>query len=104
MDLIGKYVGHSSAAVKDKMDEARGGVLFIDEAYGLDPSKGNPFAKDAIEMLLANMTDPKYEGNMIIILAGYTQEIGELLNANPGEKSIDIANFNFPITTLLYIT
>lgn len=83
MELIGQYVGHSSAQVKKKMDEARGGVLFIDEAYGLDPSN-SPFAKDAIEMLLANMTDPKYEGKMIIILAGYPNDIRQLIQSNPG--------------------
>jgi hypothetical protein len=65
------------------MDEARGGVLFIDEAYGLDPSNSS-FAKDAIEMLLANMTDPKYEGKMIIILAGYPSDIHQLIQSNPG--------------------
>lgn len=83
MELIGQYVGHSSAQVKKKMDEARGGVLFIDEAYGLDPSN-SPFAKDAIEMLLANTTDPKYEGKMIIILAGYPSDIHQLIQSNPG--------------------
>jgi len=83
MELIGQYVGHSSAQVKKKMDEARGGVLFIDEAYGLDPSNSS-FAKDAIEMLLANMTDPKYEGKMIIILAGYPSDIHQLIQSNPG--------------------
>ena len=83
MELIGQYVGHSSAQVKKKMDEARGGVLFIDEAYGLDPSN-SPFAKDAIEMLLANMTDPKYDGKMIIILAGYPNDIHQLIQSNPG--------------------
>eukprot|EP00595_Chromulina_sp_UTEXLB2642_P002141 CAMPEP_0196766602 /NCGR_PEP_ID=MMETSP1095-20130614/27218_1 /TAXON_ID=96789 ORGANISM="Chromulina nebulosa, Strain UTEXLB2642" /NCGR_SAMPLE_ID=MMETSP1095 /ASSEMBLY_ACC=CAM_ASM_000446 /LENGTH=805 /DNA_ID=CAMNT_0042129537 /DNA_START=178 /DNA_END=2592 /DNA_ORIENTATION=- len=89
MDLIGQYVGHSSAKVKSKMDEARGGVLFIDEAYGLNPSSygGNSFAKDAIEMLLSNMTDSKYQGNMIIILAGYANEMSELMKSNPGLKS-----------------
>lgn len=85
MELIAGYVGQSSKLVKDKMDEARGGVLFIDEAYGLNPSN-SAFAKDAIEMLLANMTDPKYEGNMVIILAGYPNEIEELLQSNPGLK------------------
>ena len=67
------------------MDEARGGVLFIDEAYGLNPSNSH-FAKDSLEMLLANMTDRKYEGNMVIILAGYQNDMEALLQSNPGLK------------------
>lgn len=85
MELIGGYVGQSSGIMKQKMDEARGGVLFIDEAYGLDPSR-SAYAKDSLDMLLANMTDPKYEGNMVIILAGYTDDIDKLLRSNPGLK------------------
>lgn len=65
------------------MDEARGGVLFIDEAYGLHPDK-NKFAKDVLEQLLANLTDSKYEGKMIVIIAGYTKDIKDLLRSNPG--------------------
>jgi AAA+ superfamily predicted ATPase len=83
MDLIGKYVGHSSAQMKLKMDEARGGVLFIDEAYGLNPNRSS-FATDALEQLFGNLTDPKYQGNMIVILAGYTKDIDELLASNAG--------------------
>jgi SpoVK/Ycf46/Vps4 family AAA+-type ATPase len=65
------------------MNEARGGVLFIDEAYGLDPTRST-FAKDSLEQLLSNMTDQIYQGNMIIIIAGYSQEIEILMNSNPG--------------------
>jgi hypothetical protein len=85
MDLIASYVGQSSALVNKKMEEARGGVLFIDEAYGLDPTTGgNMFAKDALEMMLANATDPKYLGKMMIILAGYPHQMDRLMGANPG--------------------
>ena len=83
-ELIGQYVGQSAPLVTAKMEEARGAVLFIDEAYGLDASKGSPYAKDAMEMLLSNMTDPKYEGKMVVILAGYTHHMSELLSSNPG--------------------
>ena len=58
-------------------------MLFIDEAYGLDPSR-SPYASDSIEMLLANMTDPRYEGNMVIILSGYDFQVDKLLASNPG--------------------
>lgn len=65
------------------MKEALGGVLFIDEAYGLNPSR-SVFAKDILEQLLANLTDPKYEGKMLVIIAGYTTDICALLESNAG--------------------
>ena len=65
------------------MEKARGGILFIDEAYGLNP-KQNQFAGDSLLALLANLTDPKYVGNMLVIIAGYTSDIDILINSNPG--------------------
>ena len=65
------------------MEEARGGILFIDEAYGLDPSR-SPFARDSLEQLLANLTDPKFEGKMVVIIAGYSDDIDKLTNSNAG--------------------
>ena len=66
-----------------KMKEALGGILFIDEAYGLDPSR-SPYGRDCLEQLLANLTDPKFEGNMVVIIAGYSADIDKLMNSNPG--------------------
>ena len=85
MELLGTHVGQTAPLVKAKMDEARGGVLFIDEAYGLDPSR-SAFGKDAIETLVANMTDPAYQGKMMIIFAGYEKDIDALLSSNVGLK------------------
>jgi AAA+ superfamily predicted ATPase len=82
-DLIAPYVGQSAGLVTDKMNHARGGVLFVDEAYGLSPSRST-FALDAIEALLGNMTDPKYQGNLIVILAGYPEPMQELMDSNSG--------------------
>ena len=82
-DLIAEYVGQSSGRVIEKMNAARGGVLFIDEAYGLLPSR-SPFASDAIEALLGNMTDSKYQGNLVVILAGYPEQMQELMDSNSG--------------------
>jgi hypothetical protein len=65
------------------MDEARGKVLFIDEAHGLIPD-GNSYRKDALVQLVGNLTDPHYEGNMIVIFAGYTSGIDDLLDCDPG--------------------
>ena len=83
MDLIAQYVGQTAPIVDAKMTEARGGILFIDEAYGLSPSRSQ-YAKDAIEALLANVTGKDYEGNLVIILAGYEHDIDDLLSSNTG--------------------
>jgi hypothetical protein len=63
------------------MSEARGGVLFIDEAYGL---LNNSFGKEAIEALLANLTQPDYHRKLVVILAGYPDQMERLLNINEG--------------------
>ena len=65
------------------MSEARGGVLFIDEAYGL---MNNAFGREAIEALLANLTSPDFDKNLVVILAGYPDELQRLLNANAGMR------------------
>jgi len=86
MELIAPFVGQTSGRVSEAMERALGGVLFIDEAYGLDYSKqsGNSFAKDACETLLSNLTHPKYQGKLVVILAGYPDHIDSLLQCNPG--------------------
>lgn len=65
------------------MNKARGGVLFIDEAYGLKPTT-NSYANECLLALLANLTDPKYVGNMLVIIAGYSNDIRILMDSNPG--------------------
>ena len=85
-ELIGMYVGHTAPLVKSKMDDARGGILFIDEAYGLIPNRGSSYANEAIETLISNMTDPIYQGKMLIIFAGYESDINTLLDSNVGLK------------------
>jgi SpoVK/Ycf46/Vps4 family AAA+-type ATPase len=82
-DLMASFVGQSAPLVNAAMEEARGGVLFIDEAYGLVPSAGN-FGKDVLETLLANMTLDTYRGKLVIILAGYQRDMDTLLAANEG--------------------
>jgi SpoVK/Ycf46/Vps4 family AAA+-type ATPase len=85
MDLIGQYIGHTAPIVNAKMDEARGGILFIDEAYAFcDVPK---FGADAIGALVGNLTDPKFEGKMVVILAGYKNRIDELMEQNSGLRS-----------------
>ena len=85
-DLIGAFVGHSRKAVEDKMKEARGGVLFIDEAYEL--GNGCSYNQEAITQLLTMLTLPEYVGGKtVVILAGYTDNMHQMLEKNPGLKS-----------------
>ncbi|KAF5983131.1 hypothetical protein FBULB1_3920 [Fusarium bulbicola] len=84
-ELIGQYVGHTGPKVQQLLDKALGRVLFIDEAYRL-ASEGS-FAREAVDELVDCVTKPKYHGKLIIILAGYVQDINTLLGINPGMSS-----------------
>lgn len=89
-DLIAKYVGHTDKQVHEKVLEALGGVLFIDEAYGLISEDGahegsGGFGKQALAELVKCMED--YKDDLIIIFAGYEHEMQELVAVNPGMGS-----------------
>ena len=95
-DLLGSYVGQTKDVVNSKMTEARGGVLFIDEAYGLNPTNTRcSFAMEARDTLLANLTNPAYMGKMVVIIAGYEDHIAALLASNPGLRSRFTAQMRF---------
>ncbi|KAJ4320700.1 hypothetical protein N0V84_005764 [Fusarium piperis] len=85
-DLIGEYVGQTGPKVQQLLDKALGRILFIDEAYRL-ASGHNSFAREAVDELVDSVTKPKYHGKLIIILAGYVEDINTLLNINPGMTS-----------------
>ncbi|ORY39360.1 hypothetical protein BCR33DRAFT_788369 [Rhizoclosmatium globosum] len=91
LGLTGEFVGHTKKRVEEKLGEARGGVLFIDEAYEL--GKGH-FADEALTSIVAAMTNPMYKG-IVIIIAGYTSDINDMLNANAGLKSRFTNYFEF---------
>ncbi|MFC1520322.1 AAA family ATPase [Pseudomonadota bacterium] len=82
--LVGEYIGHTAPKTNDIIDQALGGVLFIDEAYSLK-GEGNDFGKEAIEALLKRMEDER--DNLVVIAAGYTNEMQELMETNPGLES-----------------
>ncbi len=84
-DLVGRYVGHTAPLTKQVVESALGGVLFIDEAYSLYRGKEDSFGLEAIDTLVKCMED--YRDQLIVILAGYTKEMGEFLEANSGLKS-----------------
>lgn len=83
-DLIGQYIGQTGPKVQAKLDTALGKVLFIDEAYRL--AEGH-FAKEAMEELVDATTKDKYAKKLIVILAGYENDINRLMTTNPGLTS-----------------
>src|SRR5262249_54788227 len=93
--LVAKYVGQTAPLVKENIEKARGGILFIDEAYALS-NKGTAvdFGNEAIEILLKEMGEGP--GDLAIVFAGYPAPMRDFIQANPGLES-RIANvFEFP--------
>jgi SpoVK/Ycf46/Vps4 family AAA+-type ATPase len=84
-DLVASYVGQTALKTKKKIREALGGVLFIDEAYSLLSTSSGDFGKEAIDTLVDEMT--KHDDLLVVVLAGYSQEMEQLLASNPGLKS-----------------
>lgn len=85
--LIGKYIGHTAQMVQEKVSEALGGILFIDEAYSLyKEGSGSDFGEEAVATLVKCMED--HRDNLVVILAGYTDQMRKFIdNANPGLQS-----------------
>lgn len=85
-DLVAAYVGQTALKTERILQSALGGVLFIDEAYALyEHSTQHNFGKESIEVILKFMEDNK--DDIVVILAGYQQEMKQLVNSNPGLKS-----------------
>ncbi|MFD1317552.1 AAA family ATPase [Loigolactobacillus zhaoyuanensis] len=94
-DMIGEYTGQTSPKTHELIMSAKGGVLFIDEAYELDPSSGGDgYKKEAITTLVKDMDD--YRADLIVIMAGYTAEMEQLLQANSGLPSRFVNKIEFP--------
>lgn len=84
-DLVGKYVGWTASIVKDKFKTAMGGVLFIDEAYSLVDDRGGSFGDEAINTIVQEMENRRED--LVVIFAGYPEEMERFLDKNPGLRS-----------------
>ncbi|MCB9195822.1 MAG: AAA family ATPase [Flavobacteriales bacterium] len=95
-DLVAEFIGQTAPKVKDAIEKARGGVLFIDEAYSLarEGESSKDFGKEVIEILLKEMSDG--EGNLAVFVAGYPKEMNVFINSNPGLKSRFANYYHFP--------
>lgn len=94
-DLVGGYIGQTAIKTNDVIDKAVGGILFIDEAYSLAPeSAENDFGGEATEVILKRMEDDR--DKLIVIAAGYTEEMDRFLLANPGLASRFTRTIEFP--------
>ena len=92
--LVGNVVGDTEKRTQDYIKQATGGVLFIDEAYSLMDKFSNDFGKRVIDTLMPVLMDTKC--NMVVILAGYQDEMKKLLDSNPGLASRFPIKLHFP--------
>jgi len=96
-ELVGKFIGQTAPKVQEMIEKARGGILFIDEAYSLarkGDQDGQDFGKEVIEVLIKEMSDGK--GDLAIIVAGYPAEMEIFLDSNPGLRSRFNMIYHFP--------
>ncbi len=83
--LVAGYSGQTAIKTNQLVDQAMGGVLFIDEAYTLKSNDGDSFGAEAIDTLLKRLEDDR--GKFICIVAGYTDQMHDFIDTNPGLKS-----------------
>lgn len=92
LELTADYVGQTKTKVNESLSEAKGGVLFIDEAYNLG---AGPYGKEACDTIVQAMTSDCYK-DIVIVIAGYPYEIDQMLQSNAGLKSRFTNFFEFP--------
>jgi len=84
-DLIGQYVGQTSPKTKALLEKALGKVLFVDEAYRLADGQ---YAAEAVHEFVYQLGRPRYSGKIVVILAGYTQDMATLMTLRPSLSSL----------------
>ncbi|WP_158612248.1 AAA family ATPase [Fretibacterium sp. OH1220_COT-178] len=93
-DLVGKYVGWTAQIVKKKFREAKGSVLFIDEAYSLVDERGGLYGDEAINTIVQEMENAR--DDTVVVFAGYPDRMREFVERNPGLKSRVAFHVDFP--------
>ncbi len=96
-DLVGEYIGHTAQKTKEMIKRSLGGIMFIDEAYTLAQGGEKDFGQEAIATLVKAMEDHRQD--LIVILAGYSNEMNRFIRSNPGLRSrfpihIDFCDYN----------
>lgn len=84
-DLVAGYSGQTAIKTTELVERARGGILFVDEAYSLDQGAQDSFGREAIETLLKLMED--HRDDLIVFAAGYTDQMQSFMDSNPGLES-----------------
>ena len=92
--LVASYVGQSESKTTKKIEQAMGGTLFIDEAYSLSNQGKSDYGDEVIAVLLKQMEDQR--GDLSIIVAGYSNEMNEFIESNPGLRSRFNRFIHFP--------
>lgn len=93
-DLVGQYAGETAIKTKEAFKRAKGGVLFIDEAYSLLNGPNDSFGMEAIDEITA--LSEANRDNTVVILAGYSKDMDTMMTANPGLKSRFPKTIKFP--------
>ena len=95
-ELVGKYIGQTAPKVKEVLEKARGGILFVDEAYALVRGENDEqdFGREVVEILIKEMSDGT--GDLAIVVAGYPQQMQTFLDSNPGLRSRFNLYYHFP--------
>ena len=96
--LVAGFVGQTALKTQEKIQQAMGGVLFIDEAYALAGGDQDSFGQEAINTVLKAMED--HRKDLVVIVAGYTEPMEDFINSNPGLKSRFNKYIEFPDYTL----